>query len=130
MFVDASALLAVLLKEGDAQRFSRAMEAAERLYTSPVAMFEIVAAIMRERACSRREAQQAVDKALQAASIEIVPINREIGDLALEAFEKYGKGRGHKAQLNMGDCFAYACAKSLGVGLLYKGDDFARTDLA
>jgi ribonuclease VapC len=130
MFVDASALLAVLLKEPDALRFSRAMEAADRLYTSPVAIFEAVAAIMRERANSRREAQQAVERALRVANIEIAPITREIGDLALEAFEKYGKGRGHKAQLNMGDCFAYACAKSLGVALLYKGDDFARTDLA
>jgi ribonuclease VapC len=64
------------------------------------------------------------------ANVETVPITREIGDLALQAFEKYGKGRGHKAQLNMGDCFAYACAKSLGVPLLYKGDDFAKTDLA
>jgi ribonuclease VapC len=130
MFVDASALLAVLLKEPDALRFSRAMEAADRLYTSPVAIFEAVAAIMRERANSRREAQQAVERALRVANIEIAPITHEIGDLALEAFEKYGKGRGHKAQLNMGDCFAYACAKSLGVALLYKGDDFARTDLA
>jgi ribonuclease VapC len=85
---------------------------------------------MRERANSRREAQQAVERALRVANIEIAPITHEIGDLALEAFEKYGKGRGHKAQLNMGDCFAYACAKSLGVALLYKGDDFARTDLA
>lgn len=130
MFVDASALVAILLKEPDAQRFSRAIENAERLFTSPVAVFEIVCAIMRERACSRRDAQRAVDQALRIAAIEITPITREAGDLALEAFEKYGKGRGHKAQLNMGDCFSYGCAKSLGVALLYKGNDFAATDLA
>lgn len=130
MFVDASALVAVLLKEADGQRFSRAMENAARLFTSPVAVFEIVCAIMRERACGRREAQEAVERALRIANMEIVPITREIGDLALAAFEKYGKGRGHRAQLNMGDCFSYACAKSLGVPLLYKGNDFAATDLA
>ncbi|HEX3652993.1 MAG TPA: type II toxin-antitoxin system VapC family toxin [Rhizomicrobium sp.] len=130
MFVDASALLAILLKEPDSQRFSRAMENAGQLFTSPVAVFEIVCAVMRERACSRREAQRAVEQALRIANIEVVPITREIGDLALEAFEKYGKGRGHKAQLNMGDCFSYACSKSLGVALLYKGNDFAATDLA
>lgn len=129
-FVDASALLAVLLEEPDAGHFSRAMENEERLFTSPVAVFEIVAAIMRERECSRREAHRTVERALRIAAIEVMPIDREIGDLALETFERYGKGRGHKAQLNMGDCFAYACAKSLGVGLLYKGNDFAATDLA
>jgi ribonuclease VapC len=130
MFIDASAFLAILLKETDGQRFSRAMENAGYRFTSPVAIFEIVAGIMRERACSRREAQQATERALRIANVEIVPLTREIGSLALEAFEKYGKGRGHKAQLNMGDCFAYACAKSLGVPLLYKGNDFLQTDLA
>jgi ribonuclease VapC len=130
MFVDASALVAILLKEPDGARFSREMENAERLFTSPIAIFEAVAAIMRECTFSRREAQRAVERALRIANIEIVPIDRETGDLALEAFERYGKGRGHKAQLNMGDCFSYACAKSLGVELLYKGNDFAATDLA
>lgn len=130
MFVDAPALVAVLLDEPDGQRVSRAMERAERLFMSPVAIFETVTAIIRERKLGGREARQAVERALRIANIETVPITREIGDLALLAFEKYGKGRGHKAQLNMGDCFAYACAKSLDVPLLYKGDDFAKTDLA
>jgi ribonuclease VapC len=125
MFVDASALLAVLLKEPDGQHFTRAMENAERLFTLPIAIFETV-----ERTCARREAQRAVEQALRIANIEIVPIDRETGDLALEAFERCGKGRGHKAQLNTGDCFSYACAKTLGVALLYKGNDFAATDLA
>jgi ribonuclease VapC len=53
----------------------------------------------------------------------------EIGHAALQAFARYGRGR-HPAQLNMGDCFAYACARARNVQLLYKGDDFARTDLA
>lgn len=130
MFVDASALLAILLGEADGQRFSRAMEGEDRLFTSPIAIFEIVAAIMRERGFSKREAQRVAELSLEIADIQIVPITSEIGNLALEAFDRYGKGRGHKAQLNMGDCFSYACAKSLGVALLYKGNDFAATDLA
>lgn len=130
MFVDASAMLAILLKEEDGQRYSRAMESADTLYTSPVAVFEMVSGLMRERALSQRDSQRALDMALDAASVEVIPVTREIGNLALEAFEKYGKGRGHRARLNMGDCFAYACAKSLGIPLLYKGDDFAQTDLA
>ena len=48
----------------------------------------------------------------------------------MDAFARYGKGRGHKAQLNLADCLSYACAKRLGAKLLYKGDDFAQTDLA
>lgn len=62
--------------------------------------------------------------------IETVAVSPEMGHGALLAFERYGKGRGHPAQLNMGDCFAYACAKAFGVGIIYKGEDFARTDLA
>ncbi len=62
------------------------------------------------------------------AAIEILPITAEIGDLALDAFDRYGKGR-HPARLNMGDCFAYACARHYRQPLLYKGDDFALTDI-
>ncbi|MGO4840132.1 PIN domain-containing protein, partial [Rhizobiaceae sp. 2RAB30] len=59
-----------------------------------------------------------------------VAISGEIGRRALDASATYGKAVGHVADLNFGDCFAYACAKSLDVALLYKGNDFARTDLA
>jgi ribonuclease VapC len=59
-----------------------------------------------------------------------ISIDQEIGVSAMKAVQTYGKLVRHPAQLNMGDCFAYACAKSLGAPLLYKGEDFARTDLA
>ena len=130
MFVDASALLAILLSESDALRFSRLLEAADELFVSPIVVFEVVTAIMREHKASRRVAQDKVERALRSAGIQIIPVTESIGDIALDAFDRFGKGRGHKAQLNMGDCFAYACAKFLGVALLYKGDDFAKTDLA
>lgn len=62
--------------------------------------------------------------------IETVAVSPEMGHGALLAFERYGKGRGHPAQLNMGDCFAYACARELEAPLIFKGDDFSHTDVA
>ena len=67
---------------------------------------------------------------LSQGRIEITSIIAEDTALAMDAFARYGKGRGHRAQLNLADCLSYACAKRLGAKLLYKGDDFARTDLA
>lgn len=129
MFVDASALLAILLDEADADRMAAALDNAEPHLTSPVAIFETVAGLMRSKGCSRTVAEQWVRAALGAARIEVTPITDEIGRAALDAFDRYGKGRRHPAQLNMGDCFAFACARVHGVALLYKGDDFARTEL-
>ena len=107
-----------------------AIEAAPIRCTSPLAMFETVAGLMREKVLARLVAEEHLRAMLAAARIEIVPLTDEIGRAALDAFDRYGKGRGHPAQLNMGDCFAYACAKTLRLPLLYKGDDFSRTDLA
>lgn len=64
------------------------------------------------------------------AKVEIVPIDTVDGWMAIQAFRRYGKGRGHPAQLNLADCLSYACAKNRGIKLLYKGNDFAATDLA
>lgn len=130
MFVDASALIAILLREPEADDLSERLQAAARCYTSPVAVFETVAAIMRKLAASYLVADNHVQALLTTADIAVIPITDEIGRAALLAFDRYGKGRGHPAQLNMGDCFAYACARVLGAPLLYKGDDFSRTDLA
>ena len=129
MFVDASALVAILLKEPEAPHLLNRMSD-ETTYTSPIAIFETVLALMKQRRVTRARAEQDVADLLAELGTGLVAISPEIGREALAAFEKYGKGRGHKAQLNMGDCFAYACAKMLDVPLLYKGGDFARTDLA
>ena len=129
MFVDASALVAMLFVEPEAWNLSRRLEAAGGGVTSPLALFEASAALMR-RPTTRVQADLEISELLQETNVSIIPITPEIGKLALAAFERYGKGRGHPAQLNMGDCFAYACAQALNVPLLYKGDDFARTDLA
>ncbi|MCK0196151.1 type II toxin-antitoxin system VapC family toxin [Ancylobacter sp. 6x-1] len=130
MFVDASALVALLLGEPDAHDLARRLDAAGGAVTSPLALFETIAAVMTRRRIGRAEVEQEVERLLHESSITVAPITPEIGGFALEAFERYGKGRGHPAQLNMGDCFAYACARAHRLPLLYKGDDFVHTDLA
>jgi ribonuclease VapC len=74
-------------------------------------------------------ARRQVDRFLRLAGVRIVEIGDDELARALDAFDRYGKGR-HPARLNMGDCFAYACAKTQGVPLLFKGDDFGQTDIA
>lgn len=130
MFIDASALLAILWQEPEAGRLADAIEAAPNRCTSPLAIFETLAGMMRERVMPKAVAEDHLRAVLATARIDIVPITDEIGRVALDAFDRYGKGRGHPAQLNMGDCFAYACAKTLRLPLLYKGNDFRQTDLA
>lgn len=83
-------------------------------------------AIRRMRGGSVAQALGDVRDFMEAAHI----VTAEDGETALEAFARYGKGQGHPAQLNMGDCFAYAVARNLRTMLLFKGDDFSRTDLA
>lgn len=129
MFIDASALVAILLHESDADALLSRVEAADERVTSPVAVYETVLALMRERGLSRVVAEQQVRAFFAATGLRVTPITDEIGRAALDAFDRYGKGRGHPAQLNMGDCFAYGAAMALGVPLLFKGDDFAATAL-
>ena len=129
MFIDASALVAILLKESDADTLLSRVEAADERVTSPVAVYETVVALMREHRLSRVVAEQQIRAFFAATGLEVIPITDEIGRAALDAFDRYGKGRGHPARLNMGNCFAYGAAMTLGVPLLFKGDDFAETAL-
>lgn len=130
MFIDSSALVAILLREPEADHLADRMSGQSRtLLTSPLAIFETTAALVRVKRISAAAAEARVRAILAMAGIEIVSIDDAVGRAAIDAFERYGKGRGHPAQLNMGDCFSYAIARLSGVELLYKGDDFARTDL-
>lgn len=130
MFVDASALVAILTEEAEGQSFAQAIEKARECSTSPLAIFETVLNIRRKLAVDVDAAIEITTTFIDRAGITVEPIDRETGGLALSAFSRYGKGRGHPAQLNLGDCFAYAMARRRGVPLLYKGGDFARTDIA
>lgn len=128
MFVDASALCAILLGEPEQADLRLRIATAAAVETSPVAVWETVRALVRERVVEVPIAYAAVQAFLDVADITVTPIGPEEQGLAIEAFDRFGKGR-HPAALNMGDCFAYACARSRGVPLLYKGDDFSRTDI-
>jgi ribonuclease VapC len=129
MFVDASAIVAVLTREPEADAFADAMEGARSPITSPIAVFEAVLGICRKRHASVAEAQADVGEFLRIAGVRTVPITDVDAETALEAFARYGKGRGHPAQLNLGDCFAYAVARQHRTSLLFKGDDFDKTDI-
>jgi ribonuclease VapC len=128
MFLDASAMVAILVEEGDAATLTRRLEQAAEPCTSPIAIWEAVAAVARVSNVPIRAAERILDRFLEQATVRIVPITAAIGRGALSAFERYGRGR-HPAALNMGDCFAYACARELDLPLLFKGDDFPLTDI-
>lgn len=125
MVVDTSALAAILLREPDADRFDRALADASVRLISAVSRVEIAMVIEgRKRAAGRAD----IEALLRSAPIETASVTEEQADIAIEAFRRYGKGH-HPARLNIGDCFAYALAKATGLPLLFKGNDFARTDI-
>ncbi len=129
MFVDASAIVAILTREAEAGELADALDAARSPITSPVAVFEATLGICRKRHASVREAQEDVTEFLGTAGVRTVSITGKEAEAALDAFSRYGKGRGHPAQLNMGDCFAYAVATTNRTTLLFKGEDFNKTDI-
>ena len=129
MFVDASAIVAILTREPEADVFADALEASSSSVTSPIAIFEAALGICRKRHASVEEAEADVHEFLKLAKIELVPITVKEAQTALAAYSRYGKGRGHPAQLNLGDCFAYAMAMNYRTSLLFKGEDFKKTDI-
>jgi ribonuclease VapC len=129
MFVDASAIVATLNREPQADAFADAIESSGSAVTSAIAIFEATLALCRTRHAAVEEAAADIEEFLSLARIQCVPIAAEEARAALDAFARYGKGRGHPAQLNLGDCFAYAVARNRGVPLLFKGDDFIKTDI-
>ncbi len=128
MFADASALTAILLKEPDEASLVARMQAHPLRVTSPMAVWETVLAVSRGLGISIAMAEVAVEELLKVTQIEVRPLLPEVRHVAVEAHARFGKGR-HPAALNFGDCFAYACARHARVPLLYKGDDFSRTDI-
>lgn len=129
MYVDASALVAILVNEPERHRFLDAINASEAPRTSVVSVFETSLAVATLTG-SCASALGEVVRFTTTAGIEIASIDASLLAELCIARDRYGKGSGHPARLNMGDCFSYAMAKQAGVPLLYKGDDFARTDLA
>lgn len=130
MFVDTSVVVAILAGEADAADWSAKIEQAPRRITSPLVMLEAAMRLSSLLAVEPIAAETAIEAFLREAEIEVVPIEGGDAKLAIQAFSDYGKGRGHPAQLNLADCLSYASAKSRGMSLLYKGNDFSHTDLA
>jgi ribonuclease VapC len=129
MFVDASAIVAILTREPEADALADVLESARSPITSPIAMFEAALGIRRKRHASVEEAEEDVREFLGVAGIRTVSITEREAETALAAFSRYGRGQGHPAQLNLGDCFAYAVAKNHRTTLLFKGEDFDKTDI-
>jgi ribonuclease VapC len=127
--VDASAIVAILTREPESAALIAALERAEGAATSPIAIYETALGLRRKRHCSVAEAETDVMEFLGLARVAVVAIEPSAAHGALDAFARYGKGTQHPAQLNLGDCFAYAQARSARAALLFKGDDFSLTDI-
>jgi ribonuclease VapC len=125
MVIDTSALLAILLDEPERRAFNEAIEAAEPRLMSAATFVE--ASIVIESRFGA-EGLRDLDLFVERAGIGLAAVDAEQAHVARRAFSRFGKGR-HPAGLNYGDCFSYALATVLGEPLLYKGDDFERTDV-
>lgn len=125
MVIDTSALVAILQREPERRTYLEAIEAADTIRMS-VASFVESSIIVESR--YGPEGLLYLDRFISRASIELIAVDAEQGQLARSAFSRFGKGR-HRAGLNYGDCFSYAAAMSLGEPLLCKGDDFIHTDV-
>jgi len=129
LFVDASALIAIITGEDGADTLADRLDEDPERLCSALSVWETVVGLCRSHVFSVPSARAHVKRFLDVGRVRFVGIDEREWELALDAYAQFGKGR-HPAGLNMGDCFAYACAKSNGARLLYRGEDFAKTDLA
>ena len=126
MIIDTSAIVAILRDEPEAMSCAQAIAGAKSRRVSAVNYVEAAAVIdgSRNPITSRR-----FDELFQEAALRIEPVTEVQARIAREAYRDFGKGSGHEAALNFGDCFAYALAKAMGEPILFKGNDFRHTDL-
>ena len=125
--LDSSVLVAIFKSEADALRLTEQIISYNRKVLSAATWLEAV--IVCESLSQRGGNEADFNDLVSELEIEIIPFTPEQARLAFDAFKRFGKGRGAKAALNYGDCFAYALAKELDAPLLFKGNDFAATDL-
>jgi len=130
IFVDTSAIIAIMAREPDAATFAGKIEAEDERITSAHVLLEASMRLASVLSLAPTVADTLVMRLLQESGVAMVPITEGIGHASVAAFERYGKGRKSRAGLNFGDCLSYACAKIHGARLLFKGGDFARTDIA
>jgi len=127
VIVDSSAIIAILKQEPEARTLFEAIKSAQSVSMSAASFFEtsIVVDSRRDPAASRE-----LDNFCDRIALNFIAFDQEQARIAREAYRDFGKGSGHKARLNLGDCFAYALAKVTDEPLLYKGKDFQHTDVA
>ena len=126
MIIDSSALLAILLDEPERDAFLDLLSESDGVRISAVTYVEAAAVI--DRRGGPTLARQ-LDALLEAAEVDIVDVTARQARLARAAFRDFGRGSGHRAGLNFGDCFSYALARDADAPLLFKGDDFVHTDI-
>jgi ribonuclease VapC len=126
MIIDTSSIIAILRDEADAASHARAIADATERRLSAVSFVEsaVVVDASRDPIATRR-----FDDLIREAGISIEPVTENQAQIARQAYRDFGRGSGHPAKLNFGDCFAYALARELNEPLLFKGDDFAHTDI-
>ena len=125
MIVDSSAVLAILFTESDAETYARALTQADSCRMSAVNFVEVAIVV---EAQTKDSGSRQFDAFFRRAGIAIEAVTEEQAHAARQAYTDFGKGR-HPAGLNFGDCFAYALAKVTGEPLLFKGEDFKKTDI-
>jgi len=126
VIIDSSAVIAILFDEPEAQALLSQIAVADVCRLSSASLVEIGIVLRRDATAQRRAA---FDEMRRLFSIKIEPVTEEQAYVALDAYDRFGKGTGHPAGLNYGDCFSYALAKQSGEPLLFKGNDFTHTDL-
>ena len=128
--IDSSALIAIFKVESDAEQLALAIQHDPAPIISAVSVLECSIVIRAMRGLAPLQAEAWIDEMLAKGRIDVRPATPEQLAIARAAHIQFGKGTGHPAQLNFGDCFAYALARAMDVPLLYKGQDFAKTDIA
>lgn len=129
MFIDTSVLVAILADEADAAGFAEKIAAAPHRYTSGLAVLEATIQLSRLLNVDPVVVEVRIGQALTEARISVIPITGTIAKHAVAAFASFGEGNGHPAQLSLAACMSYACARAYRVPLLFKGDEFSRTDI-
>ena len=125
MVIDTSALVAILLREPDAERYDQALAEAPVRLMSAVSRVELSVVIEgRKREAGRAD----IERLLNDVQIDVAAVMPQQVEIAIDAFRRFGRGR-HAAALNIGDCFSYALAKATDLPLLFKGNDFSHTDI-
>lgn len=124
--IDTSAIYSMLSGEADAAFHLRAIRRAQGLLMSALSVFECRTVLLRRFSMAK---VWEFDAFLDETGTQIVPFDEEQVGIAFTAYGRFGRGSGHKAQLNFGDCAAYAASRSTGAPLLFKGQDFIHTDI-